>query len=201
MNKRNLRFTFYVVLLGWLLTLGWSFSSASAQAQENSGLASPKVVEDLNTILARSAARSFLITLTRPELADTMNFYLTDNVKNINILAGLQNPPVTGFKIMMAGWVSEVTYQVQAILEPDQRQVIVYTGKYNGRWQVEGIDLLLPSVATGTASGQPGGAATETTKTSCYRPNYLIKNEPSLDRINGSPTFGGEILTGLGQIK
>ena len=35
----------------------------------------------------------------------------------------------------------------------------------------------------------------------CYRPNYLIKNEPSLDRINGSPTFGGEILTGLGQIK
>jgi hypothetical protein len=38
-------------------------------------------------------------------------------------------------------------------------------------------------------------------KSRCYRPNYLIKNEPSLDRINGSPTFGGEILTGLGQIK
>jgi dipeptidyl aminopeptidase/acylaminoacyl peptidase len=79
-----------------------------------------------------------------------MNFYLTDSVKTSNILAGLQNPPATGFEITASGWANDQTFQVQATLQPEDRQVTIYTGKYDGRWQVEGIDLLLAPTAAGT---------------------------------------------------
>jgi hypothetical protein len=149
------RITFYTLLLVLLMMWSWSVSSAPAHAQENT----TKSVDDLETNLARAAAQSFLITLTRPELASAMNFYLTDDVKNSNILvAGLQNPPVTDFEIAETGWISDVTYQVRATLQPEDRQVIVYTGKYNGRWQVEGIDLLLAPASAGAAANS--GTAT-----------------------------------------
>ncbi|MFN8456879.1 MAG: hypothetical protein U0401_19810 [Anaerolineae bacterium] len=137
-----LRFTFYVLII--LVALAWGVGSVPALAQENT----PKQVDDLDTNLARAAAQSFLMTLTRPALADTMNFYLRDDVKNSKILAGLLNPPVTGFEVTGTGWTSPQTYQVQATLLPDKRQVSVYTGQYDGRWQVEGIDLLLPRLPT-----------------------------------------------------
>jgi Tol biopolymer transport system component len=88
-----------------------------------------------------------------------MNFYLTDDVKNSNILSGLQNPPVTDFEISETGWISDVTYQVRATLQPEDRQVVVYTGKYNGRWQVEGIDLLLAPAASGAAANSGAAAS------------------------------------------
>lgn len=141
-----IRFMLYSFLLALLLTLGWT----PAQAQENTGTETPKAVENLDTILARATAKSFLITLTRPELSGTMNFYLTDSVKASNILAGLQNPPVTGFEITASGWANDKTFQVQAMLQPENRQVTVYTGKYDGRWQVEGVDLLLAPTSAGT---------------------------------------------------
>lgn len=136
------RFTFYVLII--LATLVWGVGSVPVLAQENT----PKQVDSLDTNLARAAAQSFLITLTRPALADTMNFYLRDDVKNSNILAGLLNPPVTEFEVTGTGWVSNKTYQVQATLQPDNRQVSIYTGQYDGRWQVEGIDLLLASASS-----------------------------------------------------
>ena len=142
-----------ILFLALIATLGWSAGSALAQESTT------KAVDDLETNLARAAARSFLTTLTRPELADTMNFYLTDDVKNSNILSGLQNPPVTDFEISETGWISDVTYQVHATLQPEDRQVVVYTGKYNGRWQVEGIDLLLAPAASGAAANSGAAAS------------------------------------------
>lgn len=149
-NSRNMqyaiRFTLYALLLAVMVMFG--VSSAPALAQENA----PKTVDNLDTNLARAAAKSFLTTLTRPELAGTMNFYLTDDVKNSDILAGLQNPLVTNFEITATSWATDQTYQVQATLQPDDRQVNVYVGKYNGRWQVEGIDLLLAPAINNTAA-------------------------------------------------
>ncbi len=138
------RLTFYVLRFTLVMLVSLLVATKTTPvtlAQENT----PRQVDDLDTNLARAAAQSFLITLTRPALADTMNFYLTDDVKNSKILAGLLNPPVTGFEVTGTGWISPQTYQVQATLLPDKRQVSVYTGQYDGRWQVEGIDLLLPS--------------------------------------------------------
>jgi hypothetical protein len=135
------RFTFHVLIA--IVTLVGLNGIDGAQAQENT----PKIVDNLDTNLARAAAKSFLTTLTRPELTGTMNFYLTDDVKNSDILAGLQNPLVTDFEITATSWATDQTYQVQATLQPDDRQVNVYVGKYNGRWQVEGIDLLLAPAA------------------------------------------------------
>jgi hypothetical protein len=140
------RFTFYVLIA--LLALVSLNGVNGVQAQENS----PQTVDNLDTNLARAAAKSFLTTLTRPELAGTMNFYLTNDVKNSDILAGLQNPLVTDFEITAASWATDQTYQVKAILQPDDRQVNVYVGKYNGRWQVEGIDLLLAPAANSSAA-------------------------------------------------
>ncbi|NJN96888.1 MAG: hypothetical protein HC875_23695 [Anaerolineales bacterium] len=150
------RITFYILLVA--LTVLLSISSTPALAQENT----IKMVDDLNTNLARAAAKSFLTTLTRPELADTMNFYLTDDVKTSNILAGLQNPAVTDYEITAASWATEETYQVQAVLQPDDRQINVYVGQYNSRWQVEGIDLLLPSTESGSAQTSRAGITATT---------------------------------------
>jgi len=149
------RITYHVLLV--LIVLAGI--AGGAQAQENT----PKVVDDLNTNLARAAAKSFLTTLTRPELANAMNFYLTDDVKNSNILSGLQNPAVTDFEITAANWATEKTYQVQALLQPDDRQINVYVGQYDGLWQVEGIDLLLPSTESGSAQTTSAGITAATT--------------------------------------
>lgn len=154
------RITLYAPLLALLLTLGWTASSVPAQAQESTGTATPKAAEDpsagseetLDTILARAAAKSFLITLTRPELSGTMNFYLTEDVKGSNILAGLETLPVSSFEITASGWANHKTYQVQATLQPEDRQVTIYTGKYGGRWQVERIGLPLPPALVGVTA-------------------------------------------------
>jgi dipeptidyl aminopeptidase/acylaminoacyl peptidase len=98
-----------------------------------------------------------LTTLTRPELAGTTNFYLAESVKNSHILAGLQNPLITDFEITASGWANDKTYQLQATLQPNNRQVTVYVGQYGGRWLVEGLDLLLPST-TETQPAVPGAA-------------------------------------------
>jgi hypothetical protein len=148
------RFTFYMLLLV-LTTALMGLNSAPALAQENA----PKVVNDLRTNLAQAAAKSFLITLTRSELAGPMNFYLTDTVKDSNILAGLQTPAVTDFDITATSWATDKTYQVQATLQPENRQVNIYVGQYNGLWKVEGIDLLLAPTANGAQVPAAGAAA------------------------------------------
>ncbi len=119
----------WYLLLSLLLLVAVGLTGASAvQAQE-----------DYDTILARAAAKGFLVTLTRADLADTMNFYLLDSVKQSDILAEL--PETTAFEITAADWVSDVSYQIKAVLQPGEQEIAVYTGKYNGRWRVEGIDL------------------------------------------------------------
>lgn len=158
--KRKLRNTQYAIrftLSALLLAVMVMFvaNSAPALAQENT----VKTVDNLDTNLARAAAKSFLTTLTRPELVGTTNFYMTDTVKNSDILAGLQNPPVSGFEMTAASWANDQTYQVQATLQPDKRQVNVYVGKYNGRWQVEGINLLLAPVVNNTTPGNTAQVA------------------------------------------
>jgi hypothetical protein len=138
----------YLALITGLLFNLWPAGAVPVQAQE-----------DLNTLLARAAARSFLITLTRPELAAVLNFYRLDTVTD-DVVAELQSPPVTGFEIIEADWVSDVTYQVKAMLQPDNREIAVYTGRYDGRWRVESIDLPLATAGTpATNVAQTGSAA------------------------------------------
>jgi hypothetical protein len=141
------RVSFYLALLLILALV------SPAQAQS----------ETLDTILARAAARGFLTSLTRPELAGLTDFYLLDRLKTEGLVAELQSPPVTGFEITAADWISDVTFQLKATLQPGQRQVAVYTGKYHGRWRVEGIDLPSPpeaeAAATAPSPAVPAGPA------------------------------------------
>jgi len=126
----------YLLLSVMLLTAVGLTGPATAQAQD-----------DYDTILARAAAKGFLVTLTRPDLTETMNFYLLDSVKQSGVLAEL--PEVTSFDITAAEWVSDVSYQVKAVLQPDGQEIAVYAGKYDGRWRVEGLDL--PAAAAAAA--------------------------------------------------
>lgn len=140
MNRnRNPIFWITLIIIASVMSL-LSASAAMAQTED---------VESLETTLARSTAQSFLTTLTRPELSDTMSFYLLDAIETDALLAELQTPPVTAFTITEAEWISSVTYQVKATLQPGNRDVSVYVGEYNSRWQVEGIDLpIAPEPAT-----------------------------------------------------
>ena len=47
--------------------------------------------EDTDTVLAEGVARSFLVTLTTPELLDTLDFYLLDSLKTDPVLAPWQS--------------------------------------------------------------------------------------------------------------
>lgn len=125
-----LRFTFFVLVLSLLFFTGWV---SRVQADEGVG--------DLQTNLARAAGQSFLTTLTRPTLAETMNYYVTGDVQQSGILAALQNPEVSSFKVMAAGWLDERTFKVEAMLQPGDRAVVVYTRQIEGRWQVTGVEL------------------------------------------------------------
>jgi len=132
----------------------WGTGSVPVQAQQ----------DELDTVLARSAANSFLITLLRPELSNTMKFYLLDSVNRDDIMAAFAENPASSFEITDADWVSDVTYQVKAVLQPGNRPIAVYTGKYNGRWRIEGIDLALTSpAAEAVPATAEAGAAAEAT--------------------------------------
>ena len=107
--------------------------------------------EDLDTILARAAARSFLTILTRPELASALDFYTADTLRTDNVLAELGD--VTSYQITSADWLKpNETYQVEATLQPGGRDVIVRTGKYNNRWQVDGLELPASGAVAQTAA-------------------------------------------------
>lgn len=139
----------------WLLVsllVGLLLAAAPAQAQE-----------PLDTVLARSAARGFLTSLARPELASVGRFYLLDSLRQADLVE--QIGEVSGYEIISEEWVSDVSYQVKAVLQPEEREIAVYTGQYDGRWRVEGLDLPTgPAVATESeaataTSAGPGGPA------------------------------------------
>ena len=113
-----------------------------------SAISSPaKAQEDLNTILARAAAKGFLTTLTRPELSATQAFYVKDGVRADSLVQELGE--VTDYEITRAEWlVPNTTFEVEATLQPSGQTIILHTGKYNNRWQVDGIELTQPTGET-----------------------------------------------------
>ena len=119
---------FLIIMLLLTLSLGL-VGAVPAHAQGE--------LEELDTTLARAAARGFLVGLTRPALAQLVDFYMLASLDRNTVLAELQG--VTGYEITGGDWVSDVTYQTKAILQPDNREISVYTGKYDGRWQVEAV--------------------------------------------------------------
>ncbi|RMF05689.1 MAG: hypothetical protein D6768_00775 [Chloroflexi bacterium] len=134
---------FAALLLGLLVALG---GAPAATAQE-----------DLDTILARAAAKSYLNTLVRPELAGVQKFYVTDGLRADNLHAELGD--VTGYTVTRADWlVPGQTFEVQAALQPGERALTVHTGKYNNRWKVDGVELTTPAAE----AGQPSTTIVET---------------------------------------
>jgi hypothetical protein len=122
-------------------------------------VASPvaRAQEDLDTILARAAAKNFLATLTRADLSDSLEFYTVDDLRVDGLLPTLGE--LEGFEITEDGWlVPGESYQVRATLQPGAQVLAVNTGLYNGRWLVDGVELTGmaaedESVSAGTAGG------------------------------------------------
>ncbi len=161
MNKKT---TLSLALLLTLLFSLWAGNSASVRAQE----------EEISTVLARAAARGFLVSLTRPELTDTMEFYLLENVDQA-VVQALRELSVTDYEITGGQWVSDVTYQVKATLQPGQQEIAVYSGKYDGRWQVEAIDLPTDQATTDAdAEEEQAAAATATTRSASNLSGKLV---------------------------
>lgn len=139
----------YVALIAGIL---FSLSAAvnnPVQAQENTTTASG--AESLDAVLAKAAAKSFLVALTRPELAAVRNFYLRDNVNVEPVLAEVGN--VSTYQIIESDWLTPgEAYQVTAKLQPGNKDIAIRAGKYNGRWQIDNIQLLAATAATGSAA-------------------------------------------------
>jgi len=113
--------------------------------------------ESIDTVLARAAAKGFLISLTRPELSDIMQFYVLDDVDTDNLLA--ETGSVTSYDIAQADWLEpNVVYEVEATLHPSNQTIIIQTGKYEGRWRVQNIEL------ASTASPATSAATTDTSQ-------------------------------------
>lgn len=148
MMTRNI--TIYLVLaLAVLLGLGAAVPGAAQAQQENH--------TSLDAALAQAAGKGFLITLVRPELSSTQKFYLLDSVNVTEIIADLGK--VTAFEIVEAGWVNDESYQVKALLQPGRRPISVFSGKYEGRWRVEGVELAADA-STGAGPAPPVSVST-----------------------------------------
>jgi Tol biopolymer transport system component len=137
-------------VLRLLLLLGLVFSlsaaiSAPAQAQEG---------ETLDEVLARAAAKGFLVTLTRPELTSTRAFYLQEGSQVSDL------GEVTGYTITRSEWVTPgELYQVEATLQPGNRTIIISTAKENSRWKVTEV-LLNTTIQAGAPANTGAGTAT-----------------------------------------
>ncbi len=146
------------LVLGLLVTLlllaGPGLVTRPAQAQ-----GAPQQEILLSATLAEAAARSFLVTLTRPELNSTMNFYLREELRGSQVIEELRANPASSFDIVEAGWLDEDTYRVTAVLQPAQRTLTVDTGKTNGRWRVEGVELV-PTAIPSPADNAPAAPGT-----------------------------------------
>jgi Tol biopolymer transport system component len=119
----------YLILLVGLMLGSWTVNESPALAQE-----------DLDAILARSAAKNFLATISRAELMDNIGFYLADELRVEGLLATLGT--VDSFVVTGADWlVPGMSYQVQATLQPGDRLIAVNTGLYDNRWKVDGVEL------------------------------------------------------------
>jgi hypothetical protein len=150
--------TFYTMLIAAVIAISLGATNLPIQAQDDSPTVQPTATgESLDTILAQATAKSFLITLTRPDLAGMIDFYVSDRVKDSHILAELQEPPVADFEITGDGWANIETYRVNAVLQPGAREIAVYIGNSAGQWQVERIERL--PVPASTATPAPAGKA------------------------------------------
>jgi hypothetical protein len=181
--------SFYLILLAAIVLGLGSIGVVPVQAQEN-----------LETVLARAAARGFLVSLTRPELSTTLDFYLLDNIDLNNVMTELQD--VASFEITDGDWVSDVTYQTKAVLQPGDREIAVYTGRYGGRWQVEGIDL--PSGTISSTEGtddvvavSSGGGVVPVRGNGTGQLVFQTQNGGDIYLINADGTGLRRITTGL----
>jgi hypothetical protein len=149
--------TFHTMLIAAVIAISLGATNLPIQAQEP-----PPTVQQsatgasLDTILAQATAKSFLITLTRSDLAGMIDFYVSDRVKDSHVLAELQEAPVTDFEITGGEWVSEGVYRIKAVLQPGDREIAAYIANYAGQWLVENIEHLpaLASPATPTPASR-----------------------------------------------
>ncbi len=120
----------YITLMMTLFLTGWGTMAQPVQAQG----------PDIDETLAKASGTGILLTLVRPELTDTQNFYLAEGVNINGIVTELGT--VISYNIIETGWVSETRYQTTAVVQPGDRTLILYSAKHNGRWQVEGLELV-----------------------------------------------------------
>ena len=163
MKKRQLlhisKIQLICAVMLFAMTTAWGLTIQPTQAQE-----------DLDTTLARAAGKGFLTTLTRPDLADIQNFYLLQEVDITTPLAALGDQAITGFEIQQADWIDENTFQIEAILAPSNRTLIVYTGRHDNRWKVEEIELVAVETKESSTSDAVIGGGTIAPDTSGIAP-------------------------------
>ncbi len=139
-----------IVWLAMVLLL-LSLGAGTVQAQRE--------IPDMDTTLARAAARGFLASLSRPELAGLQSFYLLEQAAQSGLVDQLGT--VEQFDLTGGEWVSPVSYRATAVIQPGNREIALYVGKYSGRWRVEGLDLPVeaPAPAQSPAATAAGPAA------------------------------------------
>lgn len=129
------KLTLYLILVLGLLVSLTTTVAGPAQAQE-----------ELEAILAKAAANNLLTTLTRPELAKTLDFYLVDGLDGSTLVTEIGE--VSSYQITQANWQTPgQSYQVEAVLQPGNRTIVITTGKHNNRWRVEDVNTTPESVA------------------------------------------------------
>jgi len=135
----------WIVYLALFMAIGAGLTVArgSVQAQE-----------DLDTILAKSAAKGFLITLLRPDLAKNRDFYLVKGLNANDILSQFKDGQISAYLITKSGWLTGSNqYQTEALLQPGSRLLTLNSGRSEGRWKIEEFKfapLATPAVVTGT---------------------------------------------------
>ncbi len=168
------------LLLGVVFSLS-ATTSTPAQAQE-----------DLDTILARATAQSFLKTLTRPNLSQAIGFYLADSVSDTDITS---LGTVSSYTLTESAWAGD-TFEVETVLQPGAQTVVIRVGRPNTRWQVVNIEA--GTAATDSVSGGPAAAtAASSTHNTADKLVFQTKNGGDIYVINADGTGLMKVTQGI----
>ena len=115
--------------------------------------------EDTDTVLAEGVARSFLVTLTTPELLDTLDFYLLDSLKTDPVLAQLKAAPPDGYQIKTTTRLDATGYRVEAALQPSNQILVIDARQEDSRWYVAGLALKATPAPAAATTNQPAAVA------------------------------------------
>ncbi len=192
-TKKGLSLIFILLLIvNFMIIQSPSMSLVAAQGS------------DLDTSLAQAAGKGYLSSLVlRSDSKGLLaNFYLTDQVAASDLAQELISSPLQSYEITAEDWLDSRTYQITALLQPDNLTLTLDVQKPEARWQI--VKLNLPdqtdiTSAADASSSQSSQTASQTEGTPAGPTEIIFVGQIQSDlNVRRGPGITYDVQGGLG---